>query len=194
MKIEPKPEFNSFDEVYVANNGKGWSRVDKTTVRSVPVDYFEFEDKGEKHTFLKWSGWYELSLLTFQQKYLPATWCNSRYVFKTKTEAERAAKWWPVTLTKAEWLKVCGDRKAKEEAEHSIENCELTIGCVNDGTSTIRDCLYKVQEDEGMMEVDRNILQLVIKNCENRPAALDDKGSCITKLFKQLNLKWSEKC
>lgn len=191
MKIEPKPQFNSFDEVYVASNGQGWSRVLNTTIRSVPVDYFKFEDNG-KQEFLRWNGWYDLNSLTFPSDYVPVGWCQQRYVFKTKAEAEKAAKWWPVTLNPTEWLKICGDRKAKSDTAHSIENCELTIGCVNDGTSEIRSSLYKIQEDEGVMEVDRNILQLLIKRCANRPEALDNKESCITKLFKQLNLKWKK--
>ena len=180
-----KPVYKAGDEVWVISAIIGQSKVNKTAVRKVPVNIC-YDDE------LRWDGWYDISLLTFPGDYLPPSWIYHWYVFNNEKDAKKAAKWYSVDFTDEEWLKCIGDRKIPHDLPGSIENCELVIGCVNDGTSDIRDLLIGCKENKGLMEIDRQRLENYINNCYNRPESLDNPKSLMSSLLKQLKIKWSK--
>lgn len=91
-------------------------------------------------------------------------------------------------------MKCIGDRKLEDGTIGNInDGCELLIGCVNDGTSEIRTLFEQCKDDKGLMELDRLKLQNIIKKCYNRPETLNDPKSLMSRLLKQLDIKWSKK-
>lgn len=180
------PKFHSGQEVFVADGIKRASRVLQTYVRMVPVDYYN----DGKQELLIFRGWYDLGTLTFPGSYLPPSWCHQKYIFENKDLAEVAARWYPAVFKKKIWLDAIGSRKINEGRGNIEDGCDLTIGCINDGTSEIRTWLSKCAKDGGLMEVDRKTVQSIIDECENRPDALDNPESALSQVFDKLQLTW----
>ena len=189
-----KPDFVEGQKVFVIRAHKGFSRVLDTRVRCIPVNLIKKNDllvRADVATeeelngfFVIWSGYYDMDTLNLSDKYTPIGWWESEFVFSTEAEATNFAKWHSAEFTDEEWKLALGER----EVGNWLENCELKMGDINDGTSELRDLLYQVQERKGCMEIHRQEMQGILDGGRNRPSALDNPESVLSRVFAALNL------
>lgn len=179
-----KPKYKTGDHVFYVRTLKGESRVTPTNIRSVPLDYYVIDDV----PCLKFLSKYEITNMCSIDSEFDNPWnCHSFYVFETEEEANKAAKFWPVTSKK--WLTMIGNRNIDKGKGNIHEGCELLSCCGR--ISTIRDCLERVRNYQGIIECDRQLLQQYIADCDCLPQKEDSPS--LHKLFDSLELVHNER-
>lgn len=187
IKIYSKPQFKSGDTVFVILNSPQSPKVEKTYIRSAICQIIGRH--GEE--FVSFSDWYDIGIITFSGNLSPSL-IHAKFVFKTEKEAKKMVEWHPVTLTEKQWLLAVGNRDIADGPGNIDDGCDLLISETNDGTSELRTLLLLAKINKGIMELDKTGIQNWISICPNRPKALNDPKSNLSKLFKQLNLKWKK--
>lgn len=181
--INKKPRFKSGDTVYVIL----MNEIEKTYIRSAICELLYCTEKKEE--YIIFTGWYDVGIFTFTKTLSPSL-IQDKFIYKTNKEALKMIKWYPAKLTEEQWLLAVGDRDISDGPGNIEDGCDLPIGDSNDGTSEIRSLLLLVKKNKGCTELSRIQLQNQINSCPNRPESLNNPKSNLSKLLKQLKLKW----
>jgi len=108
---------------------------------------------------------------------------NRWRLFDTEDEANKMAEFLPIELSPEEWNTSIGDRKAPEDSEYNLEECELASCCAN--ISEIRDMFLRCKKHGGLIRLDTMYLgQLFLTHSKPENSPILDG------IIKKLELEW----
>lgn len=96
----------------------------------------------------------------FEDQYIEPGYIRLNRLVKTKKEAIRLTKFYPVKMNEKEWVKITGVRDDRTNID---EDCELTVCCA--AISHIRDLLLKCKEKGGLIQYDIELIKIEMKSC-----------------------------
>lgn len=103
-----------------------------------------------------------------------------KYLYKTKKEAEKEAKFYPVkNISDKMWYEAIGDR------DNDIEECELSSCCSN--ISDTRDLLIKCKKNKGLVGLEADWIKCLLESSGHADVG---KRPVLKKIFKQLCIKF----
>jgi hypothetical protein len=106
-------------------------------------------------------------------------------LYSSRDEAEAAARWYPIELTREEWLRAIGDRDDGD----TVDCSELPMCCAN--VSAIRDLLTEAWAAGGLNARDRTNLEhllVITYGCGPYPGQEDKPPVIFNRLLEQLGL------
>lgn len=175
IKWACEPKFSVGSKVWSVNKGKGWGRAEEDTVLRIRATIAE--QKGELVAYPELYVLNEFSLYN-----LDGDWPERR-LFAEEKEAKRASTWIHVCLPKEIWLKSIGrvDRNNEDDAW-----MDLPPGCCGT-TGAIRDALFIVMENSGLLQIEADELQNLLNSHE--PST---EQEYIGQILNKMGLTWKE--
>ena len=181
VNLVNKPKFKPNQTVYVINTDR---KIYKTKIRLVKCNYISIENED----YFSFTGIYEVN--DFLRRANGFGTLEEKYIFASEKQAVKNTLWIEVDFPDNDWMQAIGLRSEEDNKYNipflDISDSDLGVCCAV--ISDIRDILYKIWEEKGILELDRLILQSLVKR--HGGFTFDDNQS-ITPIFKKMEIDYS---